>query len=98
MDLQSNEGLLEEIYQENCTSGIPSSLPAQPLVTINGGNERGTYATKKLVYAYATWISAKFFSHVLDVFDVICVFRSQRNRRIKSIRHKKTALGHQLGR
>jgi hypothetical protein len=42
--------------------------------TFEGGNSamRGTYVCRKLVVAYALWISTEFFSHVLDVFlDVV---------------------------
>jgi hypothetical protein len=39
-----------------------------PLISVEGASG-GTFAIKKLVYAYATWISPIFFSHVLDVFE-----------------------------
>ncbi len=38
---------------------------------VRGGSKRGTYACKELVYAYATWISAKFFLQVIRTFDAV---------------------------
>lgn len=54
--------LVEEIKNENPTTVIP-------VVTVNGGVERGTYATKELVYAYAMWVSPKFNLAVIRAFD-----------------------------
>lgn len=43
----------------------------QVIKVVRGGNKRGTYACKELVYAYATWISAKFFLQVIRTFDAV---------------------------
>ena len=43
----------------------------QVIQVVKGGNKRGTYACKELVYAYATWISAKFFLQVIRTFDAV---------------------------
>jgi len=57
------------------TGEISPVSMVDPISSIEGRNG-GTYAVKKLVYAYATWISEEFFSHVLDVrADIAC--RSQ---------------------
>ena len=56
--------LIEEIKQS-------SDMRTEPVRTINGGPNRGTYACKELVYAYAMWISAKFHLAVIRAFDAL---------------------------
>lgn len=69
LQLQSTTNLvrLMESQEKN-----PSS--SKVVETFEGGNSpmRGTFVCRKLVVAYALWISTEFFSHVLDVFlDVV---------------------------
>lgn len=56
---QQTQELIAEIEAEGKTA----------FTTSQGGKNRGTFVCKELVYAYATWISAKFFLLVIRTFD-----------------------------
>jgi len=59
--MQQTIDLISVLESEECKT--------KPLEVINGGNNRGTFVVKELVYAYATWISAKFFLSVIRAYD-----------------------------
>ena len=63
--LDTTQKLIEEITKEiSQSSDVRSALRV-----INGGDQRGTYVCKELVYAYAMWVSAAFNLRVIRAFD-----------------------------
>lgn len=61
------QALIRELEKER--AGHSALTHSAPLETVNGGPERGTYACKELVYAYAMWVSPAFHLRVIRVFD-----------------------------
>ncbi len=61
----------KEIITELETTGIP-------VVSIEG-RKGGTFVVKELVYAYATWISAKFFLQVIRAYDALVTAQQSNN-------------------
>jgi hypothetical protein len=58
---QQTKELVAEIAQEMGDTEIPVSV-------VKGGLSQGTYVTDDLVYAYAMWISPKFYLRVIRDF------------------------------
>lgn len=81
-----------ELIDELTTPGIPGVVNS-PIMVVNGGNARGTYAVKELVYAYAMWISAKFHVSVIRAYDALVTGKIQ--NQIDELRDQMCALvGH----
>ena len=72
LKLQQTTELIDELSKPEI-SGLEENQ--QVIKVVRGGNKRGTYACKELVYAYATWISAKFFLLVIRTFDAVVTGR-----------------------
>ena len=68
LKLQQTTELIDELSKPDIT-GLKENQ--QVIKVVRGGSKRGTYACKELVYAYATWISAKFFLQVIRTFDAV---------------------------
>lgn len=67
----------QELVQELITTGNPVVQKNHPVSVINGGNDRGTYVVKELVYSYAMWISAAFNLKVIRTFDAVATGQIQ---------------------
>lgn len=57
---------------------------------INGGNNRGTYAVKEMVYSYAMWISAKFHLMVIRAYDAMVMQTKINTRQVITPEQKDT--------
>lgn len=58
---QQTKELIEEL----------SSVQIRALVSVNGGNARGSYVCDELVYAYAMWISPMFYLKVIRTYKAL---------------------------
>lgn len=63
--LSQTQELIAEI------SSAPEITGADPIATIAGGNNQGTFVCKELVYSYAMWISPAFHLKVIRTFDKV---------------------------
>lgn len=57
---------------------------------INGGNSKGTYVVKELVYSYAMWISAKFHLMVIRAYDAMVMQTKVNSRQVITPEQKDT--------
>ncbi|RRD88216.1 KilA-N domain-containing protein, partial [Conchiformibius steedae] len=56
----------------NHTTGIAGVKQNQQVIqVVNGGDQRGTYVCRDLVYAYAMWINPRFHVSVIRAFDAL---------------------------
>ncbi|EOR06441.1 hypothetical protein I593_02308 [Acinetobacter tandoii DSM 14970 = CIP 107469] len=75
MRIEQTKELIEEIEKYTQTPEMvlgensQTSNMRSAAKVIHGGNNRGTYVVKELVYSYAMWISAKFHLMVIRAYD-----------------------------
>ncbi|MFY3772174.1 hypothetical protein AHYW_001741 [Providencia manganoxydans] len=72
-----NDKTKELVNELLFTTGNPALKDNQPVMVVNGGVERGSYACKELIYAYAMWINPSFSLKVIRTFDAVVQQRSQ---------------------
>lgn len=60
-------------------------------VAKKAGRYGGTYAVKKLVYAYANWVSPSFYSRMIDAFDALVTGDSEKAQQIAQSRQSPPA-------
>ena len=111
--LQQTKDLIAELLAEKSTTGIPvvkqnqsvdydTGIPVSsflPLEIVKGrGKVQGTFVVKELVYAYATWISAKFFLTVIRAYDAIVSKPAYALRELPTPKYLTTAMKKHINR
>ncbi|MGR8931926.1 MAG: KilA-N domain-containing protein [Gammaproteobacteria bacterium] len=71
--LDTTKALIDEIDHFSDVRSDSSDI-RNAIQVINGGNNRGTYVAKELVYAYSMWISPAFTLKVIRTFDAVQAF------------------------
>ena len=61
--------LIDELHRE---IGYSSNTRSEKIIRkVNGGERRGTYACRELVYRYAMWVDPKFALVVIRTFEAV---------------------------
>lgn len=90
---QQTKDLIAEIEASANLQNPPDNHSANlhsAVKVINGGDNRGTYVVKEIVYAYAMWISAKFHLQVIRAYDSMVVRLFTENSKQTLIEDKTT--------
>ena len=74
--LESTQGLIQELDLDSGCSDLRSQTSCVNVVA--GGKKSGTYVSKLVVYAYASWLSPKFHALVLKTFDLATLVGAER--------------------
>ncbi len=60
LELKKTQELIQALIEEDTKAGIPASEQVQPVTTIRGGSNRGTYGVEDLIHNYTMWINPRF--------------------------------------
>lgn len=95
--VEQTQELIREIESSSDVMSLDidhSSNMRSAVKVINGGNNRGTYVVKELVYSYAMWISAKFHLTVIRAYDAMVMQFRVKSR--QAISPEQQALLHEI--
>lgn len=95
--VEQTQELIREIESSSDVMSLDidhSSNMRSAVKVINGGNNRGTYVVKELVYSYAMWISAKFHLTVIRAYDAMVMQFRVKSRQV--ISPEQQALLHEI--
>lgn len=82
--LKKTEALIAEIQETMQIHTVSETTHKWAVSTVEGRNG-GTYAVENLVIAYAAWISAKFYAHVLETFKQAAIAKVRAERAAPAI-------------
>ena len=87
----------QELIEEITKPGISGLGVVNPISVQRGGAGQGTYVCNELVYAYATWISTKFFLKVIRVFHRVMTGQPAAQPDLVAIQTQLIAQGAEIG-